>query len=227
MRRLSECTGLAIPSAAVAPGDGMAEVSAKVLDNAVSALIKCRNEVSAPNLQRAVDWLAGARRVEFYGLGNSGIVAADAQHKFFRFDIATVAYADAHTQSMAAALLGPRDVLVAISHSGRTSELLDAVAIALGNGCRVLAITSPGTPLARLATLAILADAGEDGDVYSPMTSRLVHLALIDTLAVGVALKRGPEAIAPLARTKSSLRQRRLRAAAARPGPDPDDPPCT
>ncbi len=219
--------GVPYVHAAVAPGDGMAEVSAKVLDNAVSALIKCRNEVSAPNLQRAVDWLAGARRVEFYGLGNSGIVAADAQHKFFRFDIATVAYADAHTQSMAAALLGPRDVLVAISHSGRTSELLDAVAIALGNGCRVLAITSPGTPLARLATLAILADAGEDGDVYSPMTSRLVHLALIDTLAVGVALKRGPEAIAPLARTKSSLRQRRLRAAAARPGPDPDDPPCT
>ena len=80
--------------------------------------------------------LAKARRIEFYGLGNSGIIAADAQHKFFRFDIPAVSYSDPHVQAMAASLLGPRDVLVAISTSGRSNELLDAVEIAraLGRG---------------------------------------------------------------------------------------------
>ena len=203
--------GVPYVHATVAPGDGTAEISAKIFDNVISALIKCRNEVSPPSLERAIEWIADARRVEFYGLGNSGIIAADAQHKFFRFDIATVAYADPHVQSMAAALLGPRDVLVAISNSGRTIELLDAVSIALRNGCRVIALTSPGSPLARMATLAILADAREDAELYSPMISRIVHLALIDVLAVGVAMRRGNAVIEPLERTKQSLRGRKRR----------------
>ncbi len=210
--------GVPYVHAAVAPGDGTAEISAKIFDNVISALIKCRNEVSPPSLDRAIAWIADARRVEFYGLGNSGIIAADAQHKFFRFDIATVAYADPHVQSMAAALLGPQDVLVAISNSGRTRELLDAVGIALRNGCRVIALTSPGSPLARMASLAILADALEDAELYSPMISRILHLTLIDVLAVGVALRRGSSVIGPLERTKRSLRGRRLRVQ-----PPPDD----
>ena len=204
--------GVPYVHATVAPGDGTAEISAKIFDNVISALIKCRNEVSPQSIEDAVDLIAQARRLEFYGLGNSGIIAADAQHKFFRFDIPTVAYSDPHVQSMAAALLGPRDVLVAISNSGRTNELLDAADIALGNGCRVIALTSPGSPLARMATVAIYANAREDAEIYSPMISRILHLTLIDVLAVGVALKRGPAVIQPLERTKQSLRTRKREA---------------
>ncbi|WP_018914747.1 SIS domain-containing protein [Thiomonas sp. FB-6] len=202
-------SGVPYVHADVTAGDSIAEVSAKIFDNVISALIKCRNEVSPQSIEDAVDLIAQTRRLEFYGLGNSGIIAADAQHKFFRFDIPTVAYSDPHVQSMAAALLGPRDVLVAISNSGRTNELLDAADIALGNGCRVIALTSPGSPLARMATVPIYANAREDAEIYSPMISRILHLTLIDVLAVGVALKRGPAVIQPLERTKQSLRTRK------------------
>ncbi|MGC8731280.1 MAG: SIS domain-containing protein [Halothiobacillaceae bacterium] len=202
-------SGVPYVHADVTAGDSIAEVSAKIFDNVISALIRCRNEVSPQSIEDAVDLIAQTRRLEFYGLGNSGIIAADAQHKFFRFDIPTVAYSDPHVQSMAAALLGPRDVLVAISNSGRTNELLDAVDIALGNNCQVIALTSPGSPLARMATVPIYASAREDAEIYSPMISRILHLTLIDVLAVGVALKRGPAVIQPLKRTKQSLRTRK------------------
>ncbi|PLC51450.1 transcriptional regulator [Pollutimonas subterranea] len=190
-------------------GDGTAVLAAKVLDNAVSALLRVRNDINADRLDTAIGLLAGARRIEFYGVGNSGIVAADAQHKFFRFDLSTVAYSDTHTQLMAASLLSPADVLVAISHSGRSRELLDAVKLALGNGCPVVAITASNTPLAQMATVLLRADTQEDTDIYSPMISRLVHLALIDVLALGLALKYGNNVSRVLEKTKQSLRDRR------------------
>lgn len=203
--------GIPYVHASVGPNDSTAVLASKVFDNAISALLNCRNAVSPAALDRAIGLLSSARRLEFYGLGNSGIIAADAQHKFFRYGMPVVAYADSHIQAMAATLLGPQDVLVAISNSGRTTELLDAVAIAVRGGCKVVAITSTGSPLARLATVALLADAQEDAEFFSPMLTRLLHLTLIDVLAVGVALRRGPEIVALLEKTKRSLKSHRRR----------------
>jgi RpiR family carbohydrate utilization transcriptional regulator len=195
----------------VRPEDPTSEIAAKVFDNTVSALIRCRNEVNPFLVEQAVELLAHARRIEFYGLGNSGIIAADAQHKFFRFGIPTVAYADSHIQTMAASVLSAGDVMVAISNSGRTVELLGAVQVALNAGATVVAITASGSPLANLATVTLTADAHEDTETYSPMISRIVHLVLIDVLAVGVALRQGPGLTALLERSKQSLRGKRLR----------------
>ena len=93
-------------------------------------LMGVRNQLDGARFERAVDMLATARRVEFYGIGNSGIVAVDAQHKFFRFGIPSVAYSDPHTQGMAATLLQEGDVVVAMSASGRTTDLLRACELA-------------------------------------------------------------------------------------------------
>jgi RpiR family carbohydrate utilization transcriptional regulator len=201
--------GVPYVHSSLAAGDGTAVLAAKVLDNAVSALLRIRNDINADQIDKAIDLLIGARRIEFYGVGNSGIVAADAQHKFFRFDLATVAYSDSHVQLMAASLLGAKDMLVAISHSGRSRELLDAVKLARKNGCPILAITASNTPLADLATVLLRADTQEDTEIYSPMISRLAHLALIDVLALGVALRRGKEVSRVLEKTKKSLADRR------------------
>lgn len=201
--------GVPYVHSSLSASDGTAALAAKVLDNAVSAFLRVRNDINADHIDTAIGLLAHARRIEFYGVGNSGIVAADAQHKFFRFDLSTVAYSDSHVQLMAASLLGSRDVLVAISHSGRSHELLNAVKLARSNGCPIVAITASNTPLAGLATVLLRADTQEDTDIYSPMISRLVHLALIDVLALGIALKQGTKASRVLEKTKNSLIDRR------------------
>ncbi|KMN78939.1 MULTISPECIES: transcriptional regulator HexR [Chromobacterium] len=203
-------TGVPYVHSSVRPEDPTSEIVAKVFDNTVSALLKCRNDVNPQSIESAVRLLTDARRIEFYGLGNSGIIAADAQHKFFRFGIPTVAYSDTHIQMMAASVLGPGDVLVAISSSGRTLELLEAVDVALSAGASVVALTTSGSPLARRSTVALIADTLEDNETYSPMISRIVHLVQIDILAVSVALKRGPGLISQLEKTKHSLKNRRL-----------------
>ncbi|HJV24733.1 MAG TPA: transcriptional regulator HexR [Aromatoleum sp.] len=195
----------------VGPDDTLDEVAPKVFNRTIGALISVRNQLDAVRLQRAVELVTRAGRMEFYGIGNSGIVATDAQHKFFRFGIPSVAYSDPHTQGMAATLLEEGDVVVAISASGRTPELIRACELARDAGAEVIAITASGSPLSRVANVVLAADVPEDPDIYAPMTSRIAHLAIIDVLSVSVALASGPELIKRLERTKQTLRDKRIR----------------
>ncbi|MDR5786497.1 MurR/RpiR family transcriptional regulator [Caballeronia sp. LP003] len=187
-----------------------AGVAAKVLDRTIGALIAVRNSLSSDSVAAAIAMLAEARRIEFYGAGGSGIAALDMQHKFFRLRVPSVAYSDPHTYTTSAALLGAGDVVVAISNTGRTRDILDACRSALNGGAKVIAITHGNSPLARLATVGLFANVDEDTDIFSPMTSRVSHLAIGDILAVGLALARGPALAEKLAEAKDVLEGRRV-----------------
>ena len=194
--------------------DRPAEVMVKGIDNTVAAFLKYRNDASTVAIERASEALVAAgrqqRRIEFYGVGNSGIVAQDAQHKFFRLGVHTAACSDGHLQVMSASLLGPGDCVVVISNSGRTRDLMDACDIARRKGATTIVITASGSPLAAQGQIHLAADHPEGYDRYSPMVSRLLHLAIIDVLATCVALRIGSETLQPVLRDmKNSLRSKR------------------
>jgi len=165
----------------------------KVIDSGISSLIKVRDSLPPERVQNAIDLLAKADRIEFYGLGGSGIVAHDAQHKFFRLAVPVVAYSDPTVHAVAATLLSPGCVLVAISQSGQTQDIISSVELALATGAKVIAICAGDSTLARQASICLPMNSLEDEDFYAPIKSRMAHLAIIDVLAVGVALSRGPD----------------------------------
>jgi glucokinase len=171
-------------------GDTATDFGAKVLDNTISAILQLREHLNFEHVEQAIDLLNGARRIEFYGLGNSNIVAQDAHYKFFRFGIPTIAYGDLYMQAASAALLGKGDVIVAVSKSGRAPELLRVLDVAMQAGAQVIAITSSNTPLAKRATVALETDHIEIRESQLSMISRILHLVMIDILAVGVAIRR-------------------------------------
>src|ERR1700744_3783253 len=171
-------------------GDTATDFGAKVLDNTVSAILQLREHLNFEHVERAIDLLNGARRIEFYGLGNSNIVAQDAHYKFFRFGIPTIAYGDVYMQAASASLLGEGDVIVAVSKSGKAPELLRVLEVAMQAGAKVIAITSSNTLLAKKATVALETDHIEIRESQLSMISRILHLVMIDILAVGVAIRR-------------------------------------
>ncbi len=196
------------------PGD----IIVKVIDNAVSALLKYRNDAAGHAFERAMSALVETAqhngRVEFYGVGNSGIVAQDAQHKFFRLGVNAVAMSDGHVQVMSATMLKPVDCAVLISNSGRSQDLLGVAEIAQRKGATLIVITASGSPLAQMAQgssgqILLAADHPEDYDRYSPMVSRMLHLMIIDILTTGVALRLGPGMRPVLQEIKRNLRTRR------------------
>ena len=193
--------------------DKTTDVMVKVIDNTVAAFLKYRNDASVSALDQAVQALAQThstgKRIEFYGVGNSGIVAQDAQHKFFRLGMNTIAYSDGHMQVMSASMLGEGDCAVVISNSGRTRDLMDACDIAKKRGATTIVITASGSPLATAGQIHLTADHPESYDRYSPMVSRLMHLLIIDILATTVALRIGETLQPALREMKNNLRNKR------------------
>lgn len=189
----------------VSDTDSVAEFSNKVFDSTIDILKKVRDSVNPKAIEAAVHALCQANRLEFYGYGASAAVAADAQHKFFRLQMSTAAYSDPHIQTMSAMSLGEGDVVIAISQSGRTQALLDSISLVKEAGGTVIGLAPGGTPLFNQANIPIHIDVEEDTESYTPLSSRIAHLVVIDILAVGVSQRRGPDSARHLEKLKHGL----------------------
>jgi glucokinase len=172
--------------------DATADLCAKVLDNTISSIVQLRESLNIESIDRAIGLLREAQRVELYAIGNSSVVALDAQHKLFRFRIPVVAHTDASMLALAAEALGPQAVAVIVSSSGQTAELVRAAQTARDRGATVIAITANQSPLARKADVCIAVEHGEDSSTFISMISRILHLLVVDMVAVGLAVRRMP-----------------------------------
>ncbi len=179
--------------------DTTVEMGVKVLANTASAILQVRDRLSRDTIDRAIDLLVAADRTEFYGVGQYGVVAEDAQFKFLRLGLASVACTDTRLQQLSASVLRPGVVAVLISSSGKLPELIAVAEMARARGAKVLAITAAQSPLARKADVALVVDSIEDVNTQLPMIGRILYLLMIDILAVGVAMRRGTRSAAALA----------------------------
>ena len=182
----------------VTGSDSVLELGVKVLGNTASAILQVREQLNRDTLVRAIDLLNAAERIEFYAVGHYGVVADDAQFKFLRFGVPSASLTDPRLQLLSAKVLRPSDVVVIISSSGRVDDLLSVCEAAHARGAPVVAITASQSPLARKADVALIVDHVEDVATHVPMVSRILHLLVIDILAVGLAMRRGAESVAAL-----------------------------
>ena len=190
--------------------DDPATLVRKVLNANAIAIADTLDTRDPAQVDKAVRTLAKADRIEFVGFGGSAAVAMDAYHKFFRIGIPCGWQDDPHMQVMSAALMTPRCVVVAISHSGSSKDIMETLEIARGAGAATIAIVSHRkSPVASLADIALCVHSRETGYKPEPMSSRLAHLCVIDVLAVGVALKRSRDFMAGVQKTRKALVNKR------------------
>jgi RpiR family carbohydrate utilization transcriptional regulator len=190
----------------VGPDDDTATLGAKICSQSAAAIYGLPSRLDWAVVEKAMDALAAAPRIECYGVGASGAVAIDAQNKLFRLNVPVTAYVDPHMQAMSASSLKRGDVVLAFSYTGRAREVIEAAQLARRQGATVIAVTTAATPLAGTATLSIALPAIEDTEQFTPMVSRLLQLVVVDILEIGVALRRGPSLFPHLKRMKESLR---------------------
>lgn len=189
----------------VAFTDSGTVAATKVVDSSLRALVEVRELVVAMPFDAAAAALAGARQIVFVGMGASGIVAQDARHKFFRLGVACSVAIDPQTILQQAAVLDARDVVIAISHTGEWPELIEAMGIAGSRGARIITLTDPASRLARAADYVFACHPHEDTSIFTPMTSRLAQLMLLDALQVALALEMGDDAQSHLRHSKETL----------------------
>jgi glucokinase len=199
LRLASGLTGtIPVTHTQVTRDDSVLELGTKVLGNTASSILQVRDHLNRDSIDRAIALLTQARRVDCFAVGYYGTVAQDAQYKFLRLGLPSGAYTETRVQAMAAQVLGPGDVAFVISPTGRKEELLAVADAARERGAAVIAITSSQSPLARKADVALIVDHVEDVELHLPMVSRVLHLLMVDIVAVGLAMQR-QTALAPLA----------------------------
>lgn len=185
--------------------DSSRELANKLLDGAIASLVQIREQINEDALDAAIALYEQCNRVELYGSGGSAVVAEDAQLKFFRLGKPAIAYSDPHIQHAAAALLDEDALVIAISHSGRSSDILKTVEIARQAKAKVISVTATRSPLAQCSDIALTVDVNEDSDIFSPVKSRLGQMVVLDVLAVGVAVRGGDHMLEQLARARRAI----------------------
>jgi RpiR family carbohydrate utilization transcriptional regulator len=176
----------------------------------VRVLNRTEAELDLTGLSAAVDAIAKADRILFYGVGASGAVATDAHYRLLRLGLNAVAYTDTHMQVWSTTTLGPSDVVVAVSHSGHTRETIEALSLAKANGAKTIALTSHvHSPLGKLADICLVsvyeATASDEGSVLA----RTSQLAIIDALAEEVAASQNVEMLERARTANEALRTRK------------------
>lgn len=193
----------------VDPNDAVESYTPKIFDSTINDLALIRDSIDHSVVNAVVDQLIQAKRVYFFGLGTSGSVARDAENKFFRFNLPVSFHDDVLMMRMLASTGSAGDVFFVISHTGRTKEIIDIAEIASNNGATVIALTSSSSPLTAVSSIALEVDVPENTDEYMAMTSRIVHLVVLDVLATGFTLRRGPDFLPHLEKIKNSLKPTR------------------
>lgn len=205
----SIATGTAFISEIVKPEDELVTFSQKIFNASSQAILKAADQIDLNCMDQAIEAMHNSNRIDFYGLGGSGPVAKDAVHKFFRLGTPVSEQTDILMQRMAAATASKGDVIVFISNTGRTISIVECAQIAREAGATVISLTHKDSPLAKYTDIVLHTHTNENTDIFTPMTSRLVHLTILDILATGVIKKKGKEIQKQLAKIKESLSQTR------------------
>ena len=172
----------------IGPGDDLVEVVEKIAFADARAVEETAEQLEVDVLRRVVEAIAGARRVDIYGVGASAFVALDLQQKLHRIGRVAFAWSDPHVAMTSAALLRPGDVAVGLSHGGATEDTVAALERARDNGVTTVAITNfPRSAIARAADHVLTTAARETTFRSGATASRLAQLTVVDCVFVGVA----------------------------------------
>lgn len=191
-------------------GDNPEDLAKKVFQTNLKAVEDTMRVLDPEMVDVAAKLLTGARRIDIYGVGYSSFTANDAKLKLARLGLIVDAYGDAHLQAMAAVSLTKSDVVIGISHSGSTKDVVDALTSARKNGAVTIAITnfSP-SPITRVADVVLLTAAPESTFGGEVLTSRIAQLCVVDVLSVTVAITLGEKCLALIEKTSEAVKKKR------------------
>jgi len=191
--------------------DDYITIAEKVFRASIQALEDTLNILDRDKYKMAVDAMCGAKRLVFCGVGDAAAVARSGFQKFIRVGMNVQASEDMDVQLIAVSHLSKGDVVVAISHSGRTKSVVDIVKFARSTGATVISITNyPVSPLAKNSDIVLLTAAFAEHVKGEVMSKRVAELCVLESLYVNVLLKCKSQLAGELERSNLGLQVNKL-----------------
>jgi len=170
------------------PGDSLDSVLKVIATADTRAIQATAAGLEMTDVERVAGAIAEAGRVEIFGLGSSGAAGREMAFRLERIRIPVWCRSDSHTALTNAALLRPGDVAIGLSHSGRTSEVIETLAEASSHGALTVAVTSyPRSPLAEIADVVFVTSVHETTFRLAALSALHSALLVLDLIYVAVA----------------------------------------
>lgn len=167
----------------ITSNDDCFSIFEKICNDAYMSLERTKKTLSVENMSRAIEAISSARRVVLIGLGTSAQVAEDASNKLLRAGCNSSAYADTHMQAIAVSQLKAGDVVIGISQSGSSKDIVESMKVARAHGATTISITSKErSPIAKQSDILLLTDTEETMHSTLGLNSHISRLILIDAL---------------------------------------------
>jgi RpiR family transcriptional regulator, carbohydrate utilization regulator len=178
----------------------------KIFQSTIHTLNFTRDVIDIDAVEKAVNLILKANRIVVFGMGNSHAIASDIQHKFLRLGLNAVAFSDSHLQCIASAHLTKEDVVIAVSHSGSSKDVIDAVKLAKGYEASIISISNFGkSPLSKVSDVNLYTASKETKYRIVALASRHAQMALVDVIYTMIAMKKGPEAVEGFKKVETAL----------------------
>ncbi|HET6711282.1 MULTISPECIES: MurR/RpiR family transcriptional regulator [Amycolatopsis] len=195
----------------ISPEDDLAAVIGKVSFADARAVEETADQLEVATLEKVIEVVANAGRVDVYGVGASAFVAADLQQKLHRIGRVCFAWSDTHIMLTSAAVLSPGDVAIGVSHTGATTDTVEALRVAREHGAITIAVTNfPRSPITEVADHVLTTAARETTFRSGATASRIAQLTVIDCLFIGVAQRHMDASVSALDATRDAVGSHRL-----------------
>ncbi|WP_103107249.1 MurR/RpiR family transcriptional regulator [Brevibacillus reuszeri] len=174
--------------------------------NNVQSIQDTLSVLSNEEVKKAVDALSRARKIDVYGVGASAVIADDIRQKFSRINLWCEAYSDFHAQLTSAVNLTDKDVVIGISYSGQTEDIIQSLTEARQQGATIITLTKFGpSPVADLAHIRLFTSSVEKSIRSGAMASRIAQLNVIDILFITMVSRKQEEVIPLLEKTRLAV----------------------
>lgn len=184
--------------------DRLDAIIEKTFQNSIRILNETRRILDIETLEKAADIISTTREMVFIGTGTSGIIARYAYIRFFRLGIPCTVETDITLLKIKASLLSDKDVLLAVSSSGRSKSIVEAAQLAADRGVHLISLCDYAiSPLSMIADLPLFTtprNAAQFLDMEMPLT--IAQMNLIDILFLYTSIKMGETAFDRFQRTK-------------------------
>lgn len=175
--------------------DDIKSITRKVFQSDMQAIADSLEVLEEAEMEKAVEALDQASRIELYGVGSSASTALDAYYRFLGLGLPVNLVNDPYMQAIVSSQLGPGQVAFAISHSGKTEEVIFALRKAKETGAITICLTGNNrAEIIRHADIKLVTAARETSFRSQAMAGRIAHLSVVDALYVNLAMRHYDEA---------------------------------
>lgn len=190
----------------------IAVTARKLLAHNISTLEQTAANLDESAIAESVELIKTSSRIFFIGLGNSGFVAEDTAYKFMRIGVNVKGLDNSHMIMLQMALLRENDLVVAVSHSGRSYEIAEALRLARENSAKIILVTSnKNAALIRYADICIFYETGEPILETETVSTKITQIFILDLIYTQIVKQTMELAAAFKHRTAEAINTLRLK----------------